>query len=459
MNIDIKNLLNSIEVDRSLCEYWDVRVEDVNKTEITYEDFNLVACSIKPSLGAFIRVYIEGFWYYSATTDLASLSRQIVDLCALAKNFHIENANKQIQPYNTGSYQADKIQFSATRVDKVPVKLKKEICESYFEVLRSYRELKKAKVFYVDEYKIKHFRSSTEVAYSYDFNQCGIALVYTAADNSGTFDDKISLYSSKVEDLKAKSDFIKAKIEESHLFINAATIKAGKYPVVMDSEVVGVFAHESFGHKSEADFMIGDKGGKEAWGIGKKVGNKCLSIVDCGNEIASSGYCPFDDEGFPAQKTYLIKNGLLVGRLHSQQTAQFFEEAPTGNGRSISFEFEPIVRMTNTYVEPGENTVEELISKVRLGIFARDVNHGSGLSTFTIAPRKCYMIRNGKVAEPIRVSVISGSVFEALENVVACSKSVVIESSVFGGCGKMEQWPLSVAFGGPIVLVNDLMVS
>ncbi|MBP9708353.1 MAG: TldD/PmbA family protein, partial [Oligoflexales bacterium] len=311
----------------------------------------------------------------------------------------------------------------------------------------------------VDEYKIKYFRSSTGIDYSYDFNQCGTALVYTAADNSGTFHDKVLLYASKVADLKVERDFIKAKIEESHLFINAAAVKAGKYPVVMDSEVVGVFAHESFGHKSEADFMIGDKGGEEAWGIGKKVGNKCLSIVDCGIEFASSGYCPFDDEGFPAQKTYLIKNGVLVGRLHSQQTAQFFEEAPTGNGRSINFEFEPIVRMTNTYVEAGESTVEELISKVKLGIFARDVNHGSGLSTFTIAPRKCYMIRNGKLAEPVRVSVISGSVFEALENVEACSKNIVIENSVFGGCGKMEQWPLSVAFGGPKVLVNDLMVS
>ena len=164
-------------------------------------------------------------------------------------------------------------------------------------------------------------------------------------------------------------------------------------------------------------------------------------------------------KGFPAKKTYLIKNGILTGRLHSQQTAQLLDETPTGNGRSINFEFEPIVRMTNTYVEPGENTFEELIARVKFGIFSKDVIYGTGLSTFTIAPRKCYIIRDGKIAEPVRVSVISGSVFEALSQIEGCSKDSELFSSSINGCGKNDQFPLPVGFGGPKVLISKLFVS
>ena len=87
--------------------------------------------------------------------------------------------------------------------------------------------------------------------------------------------------------------------------------------------MTGLFAHESFGHKSEADFMLGDPEAMENWQLGTKIGSDCLSIVDTGDEKGTSGYCPIDDEGFPTQKTYLIKNGVLTSRLHSQYTAKY----------------------------------------------------------------------------------------------------------------------------------------
>ena len=382
------------------------------------------------------------------------------ELSEQAQQFEaVEKNTSKIKPYNINPAQENLIKSSETRVDKVSFNEKKEICESYFDDVKSFKSLKGVRVKYVDEYKVKHFYSSTDIKYSYDFNQCGILISYTVTDGNGRFDDRIDLYGSKIDELRGQSGNIKEQIEESHLFINAKTIEAGGYPVVMDSEVVGIFAHESFGHKSEADFMIGDEEAKETWKIGKKVGDECLSIVDYGAELGTSGYCPIDDEGFPTQKTYLIKNGILTGRLHSQQTAQLLDEPPTGNGRSINFEFEPIVRMTNTYVESGEKTFEELISGVKLGVLSKDVKHGSGLSTFTIAPRKCYMIKDGKIAEPVRVSVMSGSVFEALGRIEGCSEGSKLINMAFGGCGKMEQWPLPVGVGGSKILISKLMVS
>ena len=449
--------LDSISSVNEAIEYWDVRVESTYKTEINYEDYELVTCSVKPSLGAFIRIYQNNMWFYSSTTDLETLSAQIDELSKQAAN--IKGEESSIRPYNTHAFEERIMKFEEKRFDKISLKEKKFLCESYFSLTKEASDLKSVKHRYSDEYKVKHFISSTGIKYSFDFNQCGYGVFYSIVEGDNRFDDSVRFYASSIEDLKNKEDVINNGLEESRLFKDAKAIEAGEYPVVMDSEVVGVFAHESFGHKSEADFMLGDEEAKETWKIGKRVGNETLSIVDYGAEPGTSGYCPIDDEGFKTQKTYLIKDGILTGRLHSQQTSQILDEAPTGNGRAMNFEFEPIVRMTNTYVEPGDLTLEELISKVKLGIFAKDIKHGSGLSTFTIAPRKCYMIRDGKIAEPVRVSVMSGSIFETLNLIEGCSQGLNIISSAFGGCGKMEQHPLPVGFGGSKVLVSKMVIS
>lgn len=171
-----------------------------------------------------------------------------------------------------------------------------------------------------------------------------------------------------------------------------------------------------------------------------------------------SGFVPFDDEGTKSRKTYLIKNGILAGRLHSTTTAESLNEDLTGNARAINFEFEPIVRMTNTYIEPGDKTKEELISEVKLGILVEDVNHGTGMSTFTIAPNISYMIRDGKIAEPVNISVITGDVMETLYEIDGISKELEILTFALGGCGKMEQFPLPVGIGGPYIRVKNLNV-
>ena len=80
----------------------------------------------------------------------------------------------------------------------------------------------------------------------------------------------------------------------------------------------------------------------------------------------------------------------------------------------MNFQFEPLVRMTGTYIKPGKETIEEVFAPIKEGVYIECINHGSGMSTFTIAPRRAYMIRDGKIAEPVQVSVITGNVMETL---------------------------------------------
>tara|TARA_B100000900_G_scaffold256941_1_gene218957 strand:- start:68 stop:544 length:477 start_codon:yes stop_codon:yes gene_type:complete len=154
--------------------------------------------------------------------------------------------------------------------------------------------------------------------------------------------------------------------------------------------------------------------------------------------------------------THLIRRGKLAGRLHSSITAAALGEPVTGNARAISFRFEPIVRMTTTMIEAGDQTRDELFEGVADGYYIETVKHGSGMSTFTLAPGLCWRIRDGAVAEPVRIAVITGTVFETLGEIDGVSREVETPFLVGGGCGKMEQWPLSVSFGGPHVRVRSM---
>lgn len=167
---------------------------------------------------------------------------------------------------------------------------------------------------------------------------------------------------------------------------------------------------------------------------------------------------PYDDEGTKARKNYLIKNGVLAGRLHSAQTAAALDEGLTGNARAIDCTFEPIVRMTTTYIEGGDLDFDQLIAPIKKGYYIKTIRHGSGMSTFTIAPSLAYEIVDGKLGRPVQISVLTGSVFETLGLIDGLTRDVQLLSFVTGGCGKMEQMNLPVGFGGPYVRVSSMNV-
>jgi TldD protein len=239
--------------------------------------------------------------------------------------------------------------------------------------------------------------------------------------------------------------------------MHAEPVPPGEYPVILSPLAAGIFAHESFGHKSEADFMVGDETMMREWAMGTRVGSPMLSIVDDGSE-RGTGFTPFDDEGSKAEKTWLVRDGVLSGRLHSASTAAALNEEPTGNARSVSFEYQPIPRMTTTYILPGESSFDELVSGIDKGLLVETIKHGSGLSTFTLAPNTAHWIRGGKVAEPVNASVISGNVMETLGLIDGLSDKLDLLSMPGGGCGKNEQYPLPVGFGGPWVRVSRMNV-
>ncbi|MEW6709907.1 MAG: TldD/PmbA family protein [Candidatus Riflebacteria bacterium] len=436
--------------------FCDVRIETTYRSLIRIEMGRLEEIKEKTDTGAFIRVFDGNRWYYSSTTGIDGIQMEIDALARLAsENREISNnpVVKKLQ-VNSGDY----MNFLGHEVEKTSLPEKRQLLESYLDLVSRRREITHWSGVYTDSHCEKKMFSSLGTNLRFDTQLAGLRLGIRFGTGKEVFSESWCKAADGFDKLQNLHSEAKDYIEQAcQFFENAQKIEGGNYCVVLSPLAAGIFAHESFGHKSEADFMIGDESMKKEWSLGKKVGAEILNICDTG-QMPGSGFCPFDDEGTRAEKTRLICGGRLEGRLHSAQTAAELAESATGNARSVGFEFEPIVRMTCTYIEPGSMSKDELFAGIEKGIFIDTVKHGSGMSTFTLAPSMAYLIENGKIGKPVKFSVITGNVMTTLDKIDAISDQLEILSFVGGGCGKMEQYPLPVSFGGPFVRISEINV-
>ena len=436
--------------------YADVRTEDRSRTTITYKSGALEEMKTRVERRAFIRVYDGKMWYYSSVTDLAHLQKTLDGLYDAAT----PNADIQNDPV-VRRFERNRdtlLSFADSSVRDIPSKDKQALLLSYLPLLSEDSCITMPRGTYLDRNSLFRFRSSLGADITYDYQTCGLSFSCDMTEGEKKFSGHWQKGATRFDELEGLDDEIRAAMAEQTAFMrNSVPVTPGKYPVVLSPEAAGVFAHESFGHKSESDFMLSDETMRDEWQLGKTVGSPILSIAECGS-VPGCGYVPYDDEGTKARRNYLIKDGRLVGRLHNAQTAAVLDEPTTGNARAIDCTFEPIVRMTTTYIEGGDMDFDELIAPIKKGYFIKTIKHGSGMSTFTIAPSLAYEITDGKLGRPVQISVLTGSVFETLGLIDGLTRDVKLLSFVTGGCGKMEQMGLPVGFGGPYVRVSSMNV-
>ena len=436
--------------------YADVRTEDRSRTVIAYKAGVLEEMKTRVERRAFLRVYDGKMWYYASVTDLAHLQETLDGLYAAATpNAQIPD-DPVVRRFERN--RDELLRFRGCSVREVSQKDKQALLLSYLPLLSEDACVTMPQGTYLDRNSTFRFRSSLGADVTYDYQTCGLSFSCSMTEGEKKFSGHWQKGATRFEELQGlESALREAVMEQAYFMRNSVPVTPGKYPVVLSPEAAGVFAHESFGHKSESDFMLSDETMREEWQLGKTVGSPILSIAECGS-LPGSGYVPYDDEGTRARKNYLIKNGKLAGRLHSVETAAALDEAPTGNARAVDCTFEPIVRMTTTYIEGGDLDFDGLIAPVKKGYFIKTINHGSGMSTFTIAPSLAYEIVDGKIGRPVQISVLTGSVFETLGLIDGLTRDVQLLSFVTGGCGKMEQMNLPVGFGGPYVRVSSMNV-
>lgn len=435
--------------------YADIRIEDRFSTTLTIKNSKLDSYKEISEKTAFIRVFDGSMWYYASTADIENIQTELDKLYAFARADDSICENPVVARFQVNKDSC--FRFTDRCVKDIDGAKKLEILSAQHALLNSdFSKFKQS--MYLDRYSVYEFYSSKGADLKYDFQLAGIRHNMAFARGEENFTNSLSESAAFFDDIKITQAMIADFIAESEDFVqNAKSVTPGSYPVVLAPVVTGVFAHESFGHKSEADFMLGDEALAKEWKLGKKVGADILSICDSG-KFLGSGYVPYDDEGTRSTETYLIKEGVLTGRLHSAQTAAALDEGLTGNARAINCDFEPIVRMTSTYVLGGNETLDSLIKGIKHGFYIKTLKHGSGMSTFTIAPNLAYEIVDGKIAQPVKIAVLTGNVFETLGDIDGVADDFELLAFVGGGCGKMEQYPLNVGMGGPHIRISKINV-
>ncbi len=446
----IKNAIKSAKAD-----HIEIRINEGRGTGIAYVGKELESIGESSMMGGSVRALVNGGWGFVAFNEIDNLSYYVNMACEQAKLV----GNKGVSLAETGVIN-DAVK---TRVDVDPAEVslidKHDLCQKYNNIILSSKKVQTSSVRYVDSHSTLYFANLEGSFIVCENIFCGVSVMAMAKDGM----DVQQAYNSigdlrgykKVENFDESCEEVTKRAVD---LLSAKPVEGGKYTVIVDPKLCGVFTHEAFGHLSEADFIYENNKLREIMTIGKRFGSDELTIVDDGTLEGEAGYNKYDSEGTPTQKTYLIKDGVLTNRLHSRETAAKMNEKPTGNARAISYASEPIVRMTNTYMEPGSQTFEDMLAGTEDGIYAKGSLGGqTNTEMFTFSAEEAYRIKNGKLCEQIRDVVLTGNVFETLMNIDAIGNDLVIYGGL-GGCGKGGQSPLRVSDGGPHIRIKNVTI-
>ncbi|RUM32215.1 MAG: TldD/PmbA family protein [Aquifex sp.] len=238
------------------------------------------------------------------------------------------------------------------------------------------------------------------------------------------------------------------------LMLKAKPAPAGTFTVVMSSEAGGTMIHEAVGHGLEADLVqqgLSVYAGK----LGEKVASELVTVVDDATLPHNNGSFTVDDEGVPAQRKVLIKDGILVGYMYDRLRAMKDGVESTGNGRRQSYAHIPIVRMTNTFIDKGKDNPDDIIKDTKKGIYV--VKMGGGevntvTGDFVFEVMEGYMIENGEITYPIRGATLIGNGPKALKDVDAVGNDI---GWAIGTCGKDGQG-VPVTDAQPTIRIKQL---
>ncbi len=441
-------------IKKTPADYVEAHLEEGRSSFISYRGKTLESIGRNVSVGGNVRALVKGGWgfiSFNSFDDLAGRVEMAVRQAQLAAEK--ESNLAPVEPVT------DKV-MSEVEQDPVQIPLaeKKQILDEYNEILWRTPKLQTSVIGYADSRKNSVFLSSSGSFIEQEKKNVTLRVSAIAADNGEVQQAGISTGSSgDFSFMRNQHTEIEKIGQQAVTLLSAPHIKGGEYTVVLDPILAGVFVHEAFGHLSESDFVYENDRMREIMTLGKQFGPPILNIVDGAAVPGLRGSYKYDDEGTPATKTYLIKEGVLVGRLHSRETAAKMGEKPTGNARAITYRYPPIVRMTNTYIEPGKTTFGEMIADIKEGVYVKNWYGGTtSMEMFTFSSGEAYMIRNGKVAEALRPVVLTGNVFTTLHNIDAIGNDLDMNQG--GGCGKSGQSPLPVSNGSPHIRIRKCLV-
>jgi len=323
-------------VKQSRAGYTEIRVERTWSSAVAFRGRRLETATVSEDQGGFVRVLNNGCgWGIASFTSLDELPAMVSRAYELSRAVRLDDP---IRLAETPPEVADAILGLDGDVRGISLSDKKKLLDRYngamlavsdaiVDTQSSYRD-EVSEVWYVNSEGTSLYQLRPEVVVS------GTAI----ARRNGTIEkglESIGLRKgwNSVQNFEHQFRVVAQRAVD---LLDAPRVRGGAYPVILDNELAGVFIHEAFGHLSEADFVYENPQAREMMTLGRRFGKPVLNVGDNGAAKGLRGTLPYDDEGTPTQDTPLIKGGILVGRLHSRETAAKLGERPTGNARAIS---------------------------------------------------------------------------------------------------------------------------
>lgn len=440
---------------KSTADYTEIRIETNETVQLAFRGPEMEAAGSSTFTGGIVRACIKGGWGSVVFDSLDNMADQVMEACRCAQLVGKEKTE---------------LAFGPLVDDERPAKLERDprgvSLDDKIDLIQSYNQIileadpliETSTVSYTDDFRTVYFANSRgsyfmeerpRVYAAFSATAREGSLVQRAHEGGGsavTFDVVVGL--------EEKAQRI---AERAVALLKAPKVEGGAQTVILNRLLGGVFIHEAFGHMSEADTLYENPKLRDLMVIGREMGPKLLNVVDDGSIDRTVGSLTYDDEGTPTGKTYLIKEGVLAGHLHSMETAAKMAAQPTGNARAVRRGLPPIVRMTNTYIENGDTPKEELFSGVDKGIYALNFFGGTTENdTFTFSAGYGYRIENGEIGELVRDVTLTGNLFQTLHNIDGLSNDLKIFET--GGCGKGGQAPLPTGLGAPHVRIRDVVI-
>jgi TldD protein len=458
----------TLDYAEKLSEYAEVRFENVDTNRITVKNGNIEATEFGKRFGISLRLLKDGFLGFTSTNDFrfSTLKKQIDNALKIAKR----SKNILRKPVKFSEEKFFKDNYSVkekTKLGNVGLSEKiKTIFEIEKELLETKVKLPIRFLDYSDSTREKIFMNSEGALIRARIPRISFEYMITFISNNSSVQRSFSYGGSGGWELFDKWNLRQKISEEAKVLpkINKAQkISPDTYDVVLSPELVGIASHESCGHPYEADRILGREAAQAGKSfvnekmLGGRIGSEVVSVVDDPTVPNSYGFYLYDDEGVKAERRFLMKNGIINAFLQNRETAAELGVKSNAASRANDWFSEPIVRMANTFVLPGDNSFEELLETIKKGVYIKSYmewNIDDKRYNQKYTGLESYLIENGKITKLVKNPTLEITTPAFWKSIDAVGKDLDFSA---GSCGKSDPMQgIPVWFGGPHIRLRNI---
>jgi TldD protein len=439
-------------------EYADIFIEDTKPLTIQLEDDRVEKLTSGVDSGIGIRVIFNGKSAYAYSNDFSEESLEgIAEAVSRAVEESAENTNLIFDMTRA----RPPLDFSVQQYPgNVDIKKKIDLVERANRTAKGISSrIKQVSVIYRDSVQNICIATS-EGTIAEDERIYTLGIVHAVAADGETlqtgYEPAGGLVGFELFDKNLFEELAVRAAQRAVVMLEARRAPGGRMPVVISAEAGGTMIHEAVGHGLEAD--LAQQGLSVYTGkMNQRIASPLITIVDDSTLPNKRGSFRFDDEGVFSQRSVLVEKGILKGYMHSRLTAMKDGIESTGNGRRQSYKYRPIPRMTNTFIERGNDDPEEIIRSVDKGFFVKKMGGGqvnTVTGEFVFEVSEGYIIERGAIGDIVRGATLIGEGPAILQSIDMVGND---QGFAIGTCGKDAQGaPVSDAM--PTVRIPEMVV-